>query len=56
MIDFWVTWCGPCKAEMPVLHKVYEKFKDKGFEILSISFDQTADAIDKYRKGEWKMP
>jgi thiol-disulfide isomerase/thioredoxin/ASC-1-like (ASCH) protein len=56
MIDFWATWCGPCKAEMPELHKVYEKFKNKGFEILSISFDQTADAIDKYRKGEWKMP
>lgn len=56
MIDFWATWCGPCKAEMPELHKVYEKFKGKGFEILSISYDQKAEAINKYRAGEFKMP
>jgi len=56
MIDFWATWCGPCKAELPELHRVYEKYHSKGLEILSISFDQNVEAINKYRQGEMKMP
>jgi thiol-disulfide isomerase/thioredoxin len=56
LIDFWATWCGPCVREMPNLHSAYERFKNSGFEILSISFDQSVDHIAGFRAGEWKMP
>ncbi|MCB8933273.1 MAG: TlpA family protein disulfide reductase [Fimbriimonadaceae bacterium] len=46
MVDFWATWCGPCIQEMPNVIKAYEKYHDKGFEILGISFDQ-ANAAEK---------
>jgi thiol-disulfide isomerase/thioredoxin len=39
IIDFWATWCGPCRAATPYLLKVYEKFKDKGLVIFGISLD-----------------
>jgi len=43
MIDFWATWCGPCLQSIPTLTKVYEKYKNQGFEILYISGDSEAD-------------
>jgi thiol-disulfide isomerase/thioredoxin len=46
MIDFWATWCGPCRGEVPNVVKAYQKYHDKGFEIIGISLDQ-ADAKDK---------
>jgi peroxiredoxin len=40
LIDFWASWCGPCRKENPNVVKVYEDFKDANFEILSVSLDR----------------
>lgn len=43
LIDFWASWCGPCRKENPNVVKVYEKYKDQGFDILSVSLDSNKD-------------
>lgn len=50
LVDFWASWCGPCRRENPTVVSAYEKYKDKkfknakGFTIYSVSLDQNADA------------
>jgi thiol-disulfide isomerase/thioredoxin len=56
LIDIWATWCAPCISEMENLHNVYEKFKNKNFEILSISFDADSNKLKEFRIKKWKMP
>ena len=43
LIDFWASWCGPCMAEMPNVKANYEKYKEKGFNIVGLSFDQSKE-------------
>jgi thiol-disulfide isomerase/thioredoxin len=50
LIDFWATWCGPCVAELPNVLAAYEKYHDKGFEIIGISLDQSRDALTAFIK------
>lgn len=47
LLDFWATWCSPCVAEFPHLVKLYEKYKDKGFQIVSISADTNKESVKK---------
>ncbi|MDI3321078.1 TlpA family protein disulfide reductase [Pinibacter soli] len=56
LIDFWASWCGPCRQSNKHLVKLYEKYKDKGFEIYGISVDDSKDAWKraiKYDKINW---
>ena len=49
LVDFWATWCDPCKEEIPDLVKLRDKLKDKGFEIFGVSMDEDgAKAVKKF--------
>ena len=39
LIDFWASWCGPCRAEHPSVQRLYKKYKDSGFEVFAVSLD-----------------
>jgi thiol-disulfide isomerase/thioredoxin len=45
LVDFWATWCPPCRAELPHLHELYESYKSQGFEILGIALDNGGASV-----------
>ncbi len=47
LIDFWASWCGPCRAANPRVIRLYKKFKDKGFEVFGVSVDESKTAWTK---------
>ncbi len=49
VVEFWATWCPPCRESIPDLNKVYEKFRGRNFELLAISVDKGVDAPSSLR-------
>lgn len=51
LIDFWASWCGPCRREMPNIVEAYKQYKKKGFEIVGVSLDKDLDSWKKAIKA-----
>ena len=50
LVDFWATWCPPCRGEVPNVVAAYQKYHDKGFEIIGISLDEDKDTLAGFIK------
>lgn len=48
IINFWATWCPPCRAEMPSLNNLYRELRNKGLEVIAISTDRSASVVKDY--------
>jgi thiol-disulfide isomerase/thioredoxin len=57
LVNFWASWCPPCKEEMPILEKVYQKYNDKNFVILAVNMDTSEGALKEFlEKNRYSFP
>jgi peroxiredoxin len=50
MVNFWASWCGPCRQEMPILDQLYQRYQPMGFTLLGINVEEDSAAADKILK------
>jgi peroxiredoxin len=50
MVNFWASWCGPCRQEMPLLEQLYGRYQGMGFTLLGVNVDEEPEAADKMLK------
>ena len=48
MLNFWASWCGPCRQEMPLMDEIYEQYKDLGFTVLAVNVDENRDEAHRF--------
>ena len=54
VLNFWATWCGPCKVEIPAFVELYDQYKDKGLVIVGVSVDDSPEQLQSFMK-EFRM-
>ena len=52
LVEFWATWCGPCRMELPHIKRSYQSYHSKGFDVVSISVDDDKRAVESYVKEQ----
>ena len=48
VLNFWATWCPPCRLEMPAMERLYQEFRDKGLEIVAVNFMESRDQVQAF--------
>lgn len=48
LLNFWATWCKPCKDEMPLFEELYRTYGDRGFEVVAVSINNSQKSVDKF--------
>jgi thiol-disulfide isomerase/thioredoxin len=56
VLDFWATWCPPCRAAMPHVQKLYEQYKDRDVAVFGVNVSESADPIEFMRTGGYTYP
>ncbi|MGR8929144.1 MAG: TlpA family protein disulfide reductase [Gammaproteobacteria bacterium] len=49
-LDFWASWCAPCRTSFPLLNKLYEKLKNQGFEVVAVNLDEDKEKAEAFLK------
>jgi peroxiredoxin len=50
LLNFWATWCGPCKVEIPAFVELYDQYKDRGFVVVGVSVDDSPEQLQAFMK------